>query len=103
MSDKLPAYSLGVVDGFELALRIHRKHFGSVPKDWTAVRRALRGFGGDVQHAIDMIQTHRLGDTAAFFGFDAGWTPERAERLRGLYPLEVEVDEARDGSGDVKP
>lgn len=93
MTGRLTPYTLGLVDGFELALRIHRKHFDSTPKDWNAVRRALRTYSRDVQHALDMVQTHRLGETAAFFGFDGGWTPDRIVRLRGIIPLDVEVDE----------
>lgn len=93
MREKLPPYMLGLIDGFEICLRIHRKHLDSAPKDWAAVRRALQDFRKDVQVMVDIMQTHRLGETAAFFGFDSVWTPERAARLRALAPLEVEIDD----------
>ena len=84
---------IGLIDGFEIAQRVHRKHFDTVPKEWPAVRRALQHYRHDVQVMVDIIQTHRLGETAAFFGFDDVWTPERAARLRAFAPLEVEIDE----------
>ena len=102
MREKLPPYMLGMIDGFEIALRIHRRHLDSAPKDWTAVRRALQLFRRDAQIVVERMQQHRLGETAAFFGFDDVWTPERAARLRALAPIEIDVDDTHTAEKDIQ-
>lgn len=95
-------YERGVLDGFEIALRIHRRHWETQMRDLADARKALTRWRQDAQRVLVAIQNHQLGKVAMYFGFDDVWTPERVERLRALVPLEVEVQEDARGASVVE-
>lgn len=77
-------YERGVLDGFELALYLHRRHLDEIPADRGKASAALGRFRREASLTLDALRVHRLRAVALFFGFDDVWTPERAARLYAL-------------------
>ena len=101
MSKQHPlSYERGVLDGLEIALRMHARHFDRIKPELRDVRRALVGFRQDANTVLTAVQDHKMQTVAGFFGYSPLW--DRISQLRGLVPLPVDVDEsAAHGPGDV--
>ena len=80
----MPDYDRGVLDGFEIALRMHEKQFAQRINDLAAARRAAIRFRAEARSVLDTIRTHQLREVAAYYGLDDAAVPERMARLRAM-------------------
>lgn len=99
------SYERGVLDGLEIALRIHARHFDGIKPDRkdalrvvADTRRALARFRQDANDVLSAVQQHKMERVAGFFGYTDLWS--RISQLRDLVPMPVELE---DGSLDVEP
>lgn len=94
-------YERGVLDGFEVALYLHRRHFETTITDVAQARRALVRFRREASLTVDAMKVHRLRALALFMGFDDVWTPERAARLYRLVNPPDAGEETREVTQNV--